>query len=145
MKMNDNKNRGLRYNEGKPQWSLVHFDSLEPLVRVLEYGKEKYTTKDENGNIISGRDNWKKGMPLSEVLESAFRHLIRMMNGEWIDDESGLPHIGHFLANGMFASYIMKYKPEFIDIELSSEKTELSAQESSIFNDNGVEYVLKND
>ena len=29
--------KALRYNEGKPQWSLIDFDSLEPMVRVLEY------------------------------------------------------------------------------------------------------------
>lgn len=110
--------RALRYNEGKPKWSLVDFDSLEPMVRVLEYGMEKYSVKNEDGDIIeTGRDNWKKGMPLSEVMESLFRHTIAIMKGEFIDKESGKPHIGHIMCNAMFASYILKNKPEFIDIK----------------------------
>ena len=41
---------GTRYNTGKIQWSLVDFDSLEPMVRVLEFGAKKYDAH-----------NWKKG------------------------------------------------------------------------------------
>lgn len=26
----------LRFNVGKPQWGLVHYKSLEPMVKVLE-------------------------------------------------------------------------------------------------------------
>ena len=29
--------KALRYNDGKPEWTLVDFDSLEPMVKVLEY------------------------------------------------------------------------------------------------------------
>jgi len=114
----------LRYNYNKPQWSLVDFDSLEPLVRVLEYGEHKYSIFcDEKGNtykgsditldqaksmqiISSGRNNWKLGFSNKlRVLESLARHLFALMRGEENDPESGLPHIGHILANCMFFSY----------------------------------------
>jgi hypothetical protein len=90
----------LRYNEGKPQWGLVDFKSLEPLVRVMEYGKQKYTT--EQG---SGRDNWKKGLDLTQILESMSRHLFALMSGEIVDPESQQEHIGHIMANAMFYKY----------------------------------------
>ena len=86
--------KGLRYNEGKLQWSLVDFNSLEPLVRVLEYGKNKY-----------GKDNWKKGLDPTQTLESLSRHLFSLMAGEELDKESNLPHIGHILANAMMYYY----------------------------------------
>lgn len=35
--------QALRYNEWKPQWSLVDFGSLEPMVRGLEYWAKKYS------------------------------------------------------------------------------------------------------
>jgi len=105
MKMNE---KGLRYNEGKPKWSLVDFKSLEPMVRVLEYGAEKYTTKD-----CSGRDNWKKGMPVQEVCESMLRHTFALLEGEMIDSESGKEHIGHVQANAMFIAYMLREKSEF--------------------------------
>jgi len=45
------KAKALRYNTGKLRWSLVHYRSLEPMVRVLEFGATKYSP-----------DNWKLGM-----------------------------------------------------------------------------------
>lgn len=85
---------GLRFNEGKPRWSLVHYKSLEPMVRVLMFGAEKY---DDH--------NWKKGLSPKEILECMQRHLAALMDGETHDKESGLPHIGHIQANAMFYAY----------------------------------------
>jgi len=102
MESKENNERGLRYNEGKLQWSLVDFDSLEDMVRVLEMGAKKYSP-----------DNWKKGMPIKEVIESMLRHTFALLRGEINDIESKLPHIGHIQCNAMFISYILKNKPEF--------------------------------
>ena len=35
--------QGDRYNKGKTKWSLVDWESLEPLVQVLMFGANKYT------------------------------------------------------------------------------------------------------
>jgi hypothetical protein len=87
-------NKAMRFNEGKPQWSLVHFNSLIPFVKVLEFGAEKYS-----------RDNWMKDMELNIILDSAQRHLAAMMDGEELDQESGLSHAGHVMCNMMFYTY----------------------------------------
>lgn len=84
----------MRFNNGKLQWSLVHFKSLEPMVKVLEFGAQKYD-----------RDNWKKGLGLGKVMESMMRHVAAIMDGEITDPESGLPHIGHIMCNAMFWQY----------------------------------------
>jgi hypothetical protein len=96
------QDRALRYNEGKPQWSLVDFDALEGLVRVLEAGLDEYP-----------KDNWKKGMPTLEICESILRHTFAYMRGEDIDPKSGEWHSDHIQSNAMFLSYMMKYRPEF--------------------------------
>lgn len=83
--------KGSRFNEGKLRWSLVHFKSLEPFVRVLEFGATKY-----------GDYNWQKGLNKKEILESMMRHLTALFDGEKYDKESGLHHIGHIICNGMF-------------------------------------------
>lgn len=88
------KDKALRYNDGKPKWNLVHFESLLPLVRVLEFGAKKYSP-----------NNWKKPMDTGEILNSMMRHLTALMDGEELDKESKLPHIGHLLCNAMFYSY----------------------------------------
>lgn len=115
----------LRYNTGKLQWSLLHYKSIEPLIRVLEYGRHKYSLfEGEDGRIFTGlevtpeqvrewgltckydaRDNWKKEMPTKQILESMQRHLAALMDGEEFDKESGLSHIGHIQANALFYTY----------------------------------------
>ena len=87
--------KAKRFNKGKPKWGLVHYKSLLPLVRVLEFGEKKY-----------GTDNWKKGLDKKEILESAFRHLIALMDGESNDNESTEHHAGHVMANMMFYMYM---------------------------------------
>jgi hypothetical protein len=40
--MESTMDNSLRFNEGKPNYGYIHFKSLEPMVRVLEYGAVKY-------------------------------------------------------------------------------------------------------
>ena len=88
----DNPNfRAERDNKGKPQYSLLPLDYLESGVRVLEFGAKKYA-----------RNNHRKGLVLTEVIDSLMRHLTALQRGEFIDPESGLPHIGHIQCNAMF-------------------------------------------
>ena len=94
--------KGLRYNEGKERWSLVDFESLKPMVKVLEFGAKKY---DDH--------NWKKGLKTTEVAESLLRHLTAYLNGEDNDKETGLSHTGHILCNAMFLSHMHEFKKEF--------------------------------
>lgn len=96
--------QALRYNSGKLSWSMVDFDSLEGLVRVLEYGSKKYS-----------KGNWKKGMPVTQVTESLMRHLFAFLRGEDIDPESGCRHISHVMCNAMFLEYILREKPHYDD------------------------------
>lgn len=93
--------KASRYNSGKLKWSLVDFDSLEDMVRVLEFGANKYS-----------EHNWKKGLKTTEVFESTMRHLVAYMKGEDLDPESGLPHTGHIMCNAMFLSYMSMFKKD---------------------------------
>lgn len=95
------ESEGLRYNDGKLKWSLVDFDALEDMVKVLEFGAQKYSA-----------NNWKKGLNTDEIAESMMRHLFAYLQGEDIDPESGLPHTGHIMCNAMFLSYMHKFVPK---------------------------------
>lgn len=94
MSQTNNNDKALRYNGGKPQWGLVHYKSLIPMVRVLEFGALKYSPR-----------NWMKSMPTREILESMQRHLAALMDGEEYDSKSGLDHMGHIQANAMFYNF----------------------------------------
>ena len=98
-----------RYNQGKRKWHLMHYESMEPLIEVLEYGLEKYTIKNEQGEIIStGHNNWRSPMDLDALKDCMQRHLSKLMDGEEYDEESGVSHIGHIHANCMMYTYHKK-------------------------------------
>ena len=130
-----------RYNNGKLKWSLVSWKALAPLVQVLMYGAHKYSvwkTKDgihftganrapdellDTDEIVSsGANNWRTGMPVTEVYESLQRHLCAFIEGEDNDDESKLSHLGHAMCNLMFISWILIFKPEYDDRYVHEEK-----------------------
>lgn len=86
--------QALRYNQGKLKWSLVHFASLVPMIKVLMFGAKKYAP-----------NNWRKPLIKEEILESMQRHLAALLDGEDIDSESGESHMGHIQCNAMFYNY----------------------------------------
>lgn len=113
----------LRYNANKPKWSLMDYESMEDMLRVLAYGRHKYSLfVDENGVehkgvditpeqaatmecLYDARDNWKNKTDMEVPIDSLQRHIAAIMKGEQNDKESGLPHIAHVMANAMFYSY----------------------------------------
>jgi hypothetical protein len=94
LRMTNSELKADRYNEGKPKWSLVHYESLVPMIRVLEFGAKKYAPF-----------NWQKPMNTMEILESMQRHLAALFDGEEIDTESGISHMGHIQCNALFYNY----------------------------------------
>lgn len=86
------KDQAMRFNEGKRKWSLVEFKSLEPMVEVLEFGAKKYAAH-----------NWKKGMPVTQLIESMLRHTHALLDGEDCDQESGLSHVWSYTVQRSFS------------------------------------------
>ena len=62
--------------------------AINELARAMEYGEKKY-----------GRNNWKKGMEWSRLIDAALRHGLAGAMGENIDEESGNTHVAHMLAS----------------------------------------------
>ena len=65
---------GIKYDGGKPDYSLLPFNALEEVVRVLTYGAAKYS-----------RDNWKLVEPHKERYVAAalrLRHAGGAAGGE---------------------------------------------------------------
>ncbi len=91
--------RPLRFNQGKLDWTLIPFDALEEVVKVLEMGAVKY-----------GRNNYQldPGLPLESYIQSSFRHLIELTKGELLDKESELNHFSHVAANALMYLWTLK-------------------------------------
>lgn len=74
----------LKFDNGKPPLSLIPTSALSVESRVMGFGASKY-----------GRDNWRRGMEWSRLIDAAMRHIAAFNDGEDIDPESGIHHLGH--------------------------------------------------
>lgn len=109
--------KGRRYNEGKLRYDLVPTLAQREYVKVLTYGANKYTVKDEEGNVLShGDDNWRNGLEWRGVIASMKRHIEAWERGEDRDFDkncdgcktgfcmkhSGCLHTAHMMCNAAF-------------------------------------------
>lgn len=85
----------MKFDNGKPRYSLIPVESMDALVSVLEYGAAKYK-----------ENNWKKCKDPIRYYDAALRHLQAWRKGEVNDKESGLSHLNHAFCNLMFLSYL---------------------------------------
>lgn len=92
---------GARYNDDKPNMSLIPLCTLEDEARVWAYGENKYAAW-----------NWAKGMNWSVPLACALRHLSSWQRGEDIDPESGQTHLAHVMCNIRMLMLYTKTYPE---------------------------------
>lgn len=100
-----NESKADRFNDGKTKWSLIDYDSIEEMVKVLEYGMQ-------DGGY--GAFNWKRGLSVTETIESLLRHVYAFLEGT-DNDKSGFSHLAHAQCNLMFLQYMMREKKEFDD------------------------------
>lgn len=95
------KGSGARYNDGKLDFSMLPFETLQDELRVWMHGEKKYA-----------RWNWLKGMPWSVPFASMMRHMMAWQAGEENDPESGLPHLAHAMCNLRMLTYYRDHYPE---------------------------------
>lgn len=88
---------GIKFDSGKPDYSLIPPLAQDEFVKVLTFGASKY-----------GRGNWRQLDDLyHRYIAAAGRHLNAMMRGEIIDLESGLLHAAHLQS---CAAFIAEYQ-----------------------------------
>jgi hypothetical protein len=88
---------GMKFDSGKPDWSLLPMGCIEEAVKILTFGAEKY-----------GIDNWKKlnsDRDIDRIYSAMMRHIVSHKNGDKFDDESGMLHLSHAITNMIFLLY----------------------------------------
>jgi len=93
--------KGKRYNKDKVRIDLIPPEPLNEVAKVFTVGANKY-----------GDYNWMKGMNWSTVIASLERHLNAFKTGQDYDEETGLYHMAHLVANGMFLLQYYKTFPQ---------------------------------
>lgn len=96
--------RSLRYNNGKPDYSLIPMASLAEVARVLEYGASKYA-----------RGNWLKPTSWETSFGCLMRHMSAWQAGEDNDPESGFSHLGHATCNLLQMLHMLENYPEELE------------------------------
>ncbi len=83
---------GKKFDNGKPEFSLLPPWALESVAKVLTFGAQKYDV-----------DNWKYvENGAQRYKNAAMRHLNDYMKGEKFDQETGLNHLAHAVCCLMF-------------------------------------------
>lgn len=81
---------GKKDDNGKDRWDLLPIAPIEQVVKVLTMGAGKY-----------GPNNW-RNVESERYYAALLRHLVAWRKGEKIDQESGLSHLAHAMANVIF-------------------------------------------
>jgi hypothetical protein len=82
-----------KFDSGKRQWHLMPKSALSEVVKVLEFGAEKY-----------GSFNWlehSKDVKWTRYLNALERHLVKFQSGVNNDDDSNLPELAHLICNAI--------------------------------------------
>lgn len=95
---------GKKFDDEKPDLSLIPGHVIVELGKVLTMGKCKYAP-----------DNWRGGIKYRRLISAAMRHMAAIQDGQDIDTESGLPHAAHIMANMAFLLEFYKTRPDLDD------------------------------
>lgn len=75
----------------KIRFDLLPVAPLTEVAKVFTFGAYQY-----------GDRNWEEGFSWSRCIGSVWRHFMKWCLGEDLDDESGLHHLAHVIANCLF-------------------------------------------
>jgi hypothetical protein len=102
------------FDSGKLDILLLPNSGIEGIVRVFQRN-----TKEHGGKY--DRFNWRKGIYWSKLCASLLRHTYRILAGEFIDPESGEPHVYHIAANAVMLGELMQTHKHLDDISKKEE------------------------
>lgn len=89
---------GIKYDNDKLRWSLLPFNVMVDVVKVLMYGSKKYED-----------DNWKKVDNTKErYFNAGMRHFLAWWMGEKLDEETKLSHLAHAICCLIFLLWFEK-------------------------------------
>lgn len=102
--------------KGKVRLSLLPYSALAKAVKVREFGINKY------GDV----DGYKK-VEEKEWVEAIARHALKYLEGERVDEESGLEHIAHIACGAILA---LVDKPTNVLMGVQKQMSPITASET---------------
>jgi hypothetical protein len=74
----------MKHDSGKPRPELIPRGFVMEMGRVMAHGAKKYS-----------EDNWQKCDDVRRYHGAALRHILAVIDGEDMDPDSALTHLGH--------------------------------------------------
>lgn len=96
--------QSAKADKGKLELSLVNPELVKAVAGVRMYGTEKY----------GDSENWRKVEP-KRYVDALYRHLLAYIEGNEVDEESGLSHLAHMACNISFLlnkEYLKEHESE---------------------------------
>lgn len=97
-------NKGLKHDGEKPPLAYIPLAALFAEGEAFKYGAGKYAPF-----------NYKNGIAVTRTLSAALRHIVQFLNGEDVDAESGVNHLGCARANLAMALDTLANHPQLDD------------------------------
>ncbi len=92
--------QSIKADAGKAELTLVPLQIIWDIAAVRQYGAKKYGK--------TGADQW-QNVEIKRYRDAAFRHFLKYLDDpQGVDEESGLPHLWHWVTNGAFLCELEK-------------------------------------
>lgn len=98
----------VRDTGGKGRMDLLPMCAL---IRVSKHMEDAILPDPYTGEVHYPERNWEKGLPIHTMIDSAFRHLAKYVDG-WDDED----HLCAAVTNLLMAMWTEEKKPEMQDI-----------------------------
>ena len=85
-----------KFDSSKPRVDLVPPILIEEVAKVLDFGAQKYAVHQ-----------WREGTDWTRMYAACQRHLLKWVDGETIDPDSGLNHLTHAACN---IAFLLEYE-----------------------------------
>lgn len=89
----------MKFDQGKKDWTLIPWGPLEDVLEVLTHGAKKY--KPYNWQKVGLEEGGK-----ARYTKALLRHVIDYSQGHEVDDDSGLPTLGHVVCCCLFLLWL---------------------------------------
>ena len=106
--MKDYQTGAVRDTGGKGRMDLL---PMSALIRVSKHMEDAIKPDPETGKPHYPERNWEKGLPIHTMIDSAFRHLAKYVDG-WIDED----HLCAAATNLLMAMWTEEHLPQMQDI-----------------------------
>lgn len=114
--------KGRKFDQDKPRWSLLPWEELEEVTKVISLGSIKY--EDYNWQKVSNAKD--------RYFSALLRHVTAWWNGQTKDDESNLSHLAHACCCILFLMWFDNLNKRSKDVSRSQKRRKESARNLSI-------------